>query len=311
MKLWEIRLRIESPFISPWQSDIIFGHLAWAFRDLYGEEALLYWLKKFVEAPPFVISNGFITGTFPKPLLPPMFKSVKSKNELIREIKIGKRMKNIRLIHSNDFIQVIRGEGVNITKPIDEGVKKSIRTHNVIDRDTGRSLEENGLYELENSYIPKDNLLSIFIRVRDKKSLDEFQSLLNLVSLQGYGNKKTAGFGQFAIYEILERGDLDQCMDKADAVVWLSHGIPAPADPVTGWYKLETKYGKLGGNVTSIGNIFKKPLTRIIPGSVFKTPSPKPYYGLMMKNVYPFNENVLQYGYALAIPIKLPNYLSS
>ncbi|MED5073847.1 hypothetical protein P9857_07590 [Anoxybacillus geothermalis] len=309
MKLWEFRLRLESPFISQWQSDIIFGHLAWTYRDVYGEEALLSWLKRFDEAPPFVLSNGFITDTFPKPLLPPPHKNIDSKHELVSQIALGKKLKNTRFIHLEDFIRFIQGEGITITKPVEQVFEKYIRTHNTIDRDTGRSLEENGLYEIENLYIPKDKLLSIFVRVQDEASLDEFEYLLNLVSLQGYGNKKTTGFGQFTVHKKLEREDLDQCKDEANAVVWLSHGVPDMHDPIDGWYKLETKYGKVGGQVTSYGNLFKRPLTRITPGSVFKTCNPKPYYGVIMKNIYPFNKNVVQYAYALSIPIKLPTYL--
>jgi CRISPR-associated protein Csm4 len=65
------------------------------------------------------------------------------------------------------------------------------------------------------------------------------------------------------------------------------------------------KYGKLGGEFTFCGNPFKKPLVMIKTGSVFKTEKlPKEFYGRMIKEIAPAKpKEVVQYGYAFAVPI--------
>lgn len=51
MVLYELKLKIKSPFMTPWQSDILFGHMAWSYRERFGEEALSEWLEDFADLP--------------------------------------------------------------------------------------------------------------------------------------------------------------------------------------------------------------------------------------------------------------------
>ncbi len=61
---WEISPK--SSFITPLESDIIFGHIIWAMKYLDGEEEVENILDEFKSnQPPFIISNGFYTGYFP------------------------------------------------------------------------------------------------------------------------------------------------------------------------------------------------------------------------------------------------------
>ncbi|MCP1123842.1 hypothetical protein NKR74_11010 [Bacillus sp. 3103sda1] len=308
MKLYEICLELESPFMTPWQSDILFGHLAWAYRDLFGEKALLDWLVKFQDAPLFVLSDGFIQGSFPRPLFPPPERQEQSKKEKIENIKRGKRLKNLKLIHERDFYAFLQGNPISFSNEVEGTYKSVIQVHNTISRDSGRSLDTDGLFEEESTLLKGTNRISIFVRVQNENNLELLQKLMLYISLTGYGRKKNLGYGQFKVIDIFERFDLDTMSHGADAVVWLSYGVPSKEDPISGWYKLETKYGKLGGRISESENLFKKPLTRIIPGSIFVTTEPKPYYGRMLNNIS-FNKDVVQYAYALALPVKLPNYL--
>jgi CRISPR-associated protein Csm4 len=309
MKLFEFQLKLKSPFMTPWQGDILFGHLAWAYRDKYGEKKLTEWLKEFCDTPSFVLSDGFIKNSFPKPLIPPPNKKAFTKEEKIQQIKKGKQLKKLRLLHEEDFLSFIQGDPITFSKEVVGKYKSVIQTHNIVGRETGKSLSSDGLYELESTYLIDQDTISFFARVKDEHALELLKELLELVSVLGYGKKKSLGYGQFKVISYQPRPDLDQMHSDANAVVWLSHGVPAKTDPVNGWYKLQTKYGKLGGNVSDKGNWFKKPFTRLIPGSVFRTSDVKPCYGRMLQGLSPHNPEVVQYALALAIPIKLPNYL--
>ncbi|QED48148.1 type III-A CRISPR-associated RAMP protein Csm4 [Cytobacillus dafuensis] len=311
MDLWEFQFQLKSPFVTPWQNDTLFGHLAWAYRDMYGADELEKWLQDFQYDPPFVISNGFITGTFPRPLIPPPKKTAVKKTEIIEHIHQGKRLKSLKYLHQDDFLRLIRGERLLFDQEIEGGLKQTVQTYNTIDRQTGRSLEQNGLYEMESTVLTnREQTISVFFRVKDQTAFSLLEKLLHITSLLGFGNKKSVGFGQFEIVNKLKRDDIDCQKDTGNAVVWLSHGVPAHQDPTDGWYKLETKYGKLGRIFEKEGTMFKRPLTRIIPGALFRTDEPKPYYGRMVTHISPFYDQVVQYGFALGLTIKLPDYLA-
>ncbi|NSL53041.1 type III-A CRISPR-associated RAMP protein Csm4 [Calidifontibacillus erzurumensis] len=308
MKLYEVQLSLTSPFKTNWQGDILFGHMAWAYRERFGEEHLTRWLETFKEDPPFVLSDGFITNTLPRPMIPPPKRSYHTKKEMIDNIRQGKKIKKQLLVHVDDFRDFLGGKPLTFSDEVQGSFKSVVETHNTIDRIKGTSLDENGLYEEESIFLCGCDTISFFVRVKDE-CLTLFLELLNQVALSGYGKKRNIGYGQFFVKKCCERADLDSSMELANGVVWISHGVPSANDPTNGWYKLQTKYGKLGGNITGKGTVFKKPLTRIIPGAVFITDDPKPYYGQMISNISPFNPTVVQYAYALALPVKLPEYL--
>jgi len=67
----KITIKPTSPFITPLQSDTIFGHFAWGYRYCFGEKKLNELLKTFKQKPFIVFSDGFIKGTLPKPFLKP------------------------------------------------------------------------------------------------------------------------------------------------------------------------------------------------------------------------------------------------
>src|SRR3989304_7611507 len=68
MKTFEIILRPKSSLLTPLQSDTIFGSICWAIKYSEGEQELVDFLEKYQTSPPLILSNGFPTGFFPKPL---------------------------------------------------------------------------------------------------------------------------------------------------------------------------------------------------------------------------------------------------
>lgn len=309
MVLYELKLKIKSPFMTPWQSDILFGHMAWSYRERFGEEALSEWLEDFADLPPFVLSDGLIEGSFPRPMIPPPEAKIHTKTEKIEQIQKGKRLKNVRYVSEEDFLPFLEGKEMTFQHQVKGAYEDIVRTHNVISRESNTSLANDGLFEEKSTVLKGHNRLSIFVRVKDKQILEEVCDLMEYISYTGYGKKKNLGYGHFELVNVVKRNDLEQHTDKANAVILLSHSVPKKDDPIEGWYKLATKYGRVGARLKIKGSYIKKPFTRIMPGSVFRTSNPKGVYGRMINNIVPGNETIVQFCYSLALPVKLPAYL--
>lgn len=62
--LWKIKPI--SSFITPWQSDTIYGHFLWGISLLYGDDEVRKVIDDFKKLnSPFIISDGFIDGKLP------------------------------------------------------------------------------------------------------------------------------------------------------------------------------------------------------------------------------------------------------
>ena len=60
MNTYCVDIKPESPFLTPPQSDTIFGHLAWAIAYDQGETRLRQILAEFSSGnPPFLLSSAF------------------------------------------------------------------------------------------------------------------------------------------------------------------------------------------------------------------------------------------------------------
>ena len=146
--------------------------------------------------------------------------------------------------------------------------------------------------------------ISIYMKI-DMEWYDVIRALVEVISYSGYGKKKSSGKGAFEIIDFEEfNGFTDS--DDANAFVSLSNFVPSADDPVDGFYHIFIKYGKLGEEYAYSSMPFKKPLVMLKAGSVLRTDKkPKDYYGTIVQNLVPAKPEVVQYGYAFALPIRL------
>lgn len=280
-------------------ADTIFGHLCWVIIREKGDIGLKKVLDSFIKgSPPFIISDGYPTGYLPKPL---------SVEFSLEEPARKKDAKKIDFVSVDDFKAILEGDTPELKKT--EGLVRNVLTaHNTISRETHTTPSSGGLYSVEESYI--DN-----ITVYCKAESDEWQNMLvglfEKLSLSGYGKRKSIGKGQFIVQDV-SGVDIFDGIGDADGFVSLSEFCPDVDDPIEGIYRTFVKYGKLGEEFTFCGNPFKRPLLMFKAGSVFKTNGfPKPFYGRMVEGVSPAKPEVVQYAYAFAVPIKIPNLFPS
>ncbi|MGF6907603.1 type III-A CRISPR-associated RAMP protein Csm4 [Fusobacterium sp. PH5-44] len=289
--LWKIKPM--SSYITPWQSDTIYGHLLWGIKLFYGEDEINATIKEFEEKkPPFIVSNGFsskrvkengkekleMSFPIPKKSLPKRADSseLAKKHELttVEVVNLLKKINKIKEVRLDDFNK-LRGNYSNIEFVSDllskknEDVIKSqasaLVMHNSINRLSGTT-EENNLFSLEENFAEE---ICIYIKVRSDYPIGKIEKLLSFIEGNGFGKKASAGKGAI---ETISFGKFDGFtkVDNANGFIVLSNYIPKAND-----------YTKIvsGNTVLKIGKVanidgnedfpFKKPFTCFSAGSIF------------------------------------------
>ena len=324
MKIYRVRLSLDSASLSAWQSDTIFGHLCWTVRYNEGEEALSQFLAPFLAGePPLILSNGFPEDLLPRPVLPPSAPPglEMPKRDQVAVMRRARESKGIKYVDLDEFNAICQGKRVPL-KPKEARVESRTVLKNQINRLTGTTAgpeaEEavgGNLYDLEEAfYLKKNGLIgkkapvpiSIYLKVVNDSWAERAKTLFDQMALAGFGAKKSAGYGQFKV-ESFEPFDGFAVPEGANGFISLSNFVPARDDPVDGHYRTLVKYGKLGEEFASNGAIspFKFPLLMLAAGATFRDDNPKDYYGRMVAGIHPQVNDIVQYGYAFAVPMIL------
>ncbi|MBI5194633.1 MAG: hypothetical protein HZA08_14540 [Nitrospirae bacterium] len=307
MKTFRLKIRPHSSFLTPWQADTIFGSLCWILAWREGTDALTKFLQEYKNGnPAFVLSDGFPCDLFPTPL---HISLRKSKGDNIEEYKRTKELKKVSWLSPEVFESVRRGAIEIGATDAYKAIKTYTTLHSSINRITGTTGDEGSLFELEEFAIEsrelKADTLSIYIKIKDGWE-ERVESLFKDLSLIGYGKKRSVGKGSFEIVGALEPYNKFDNFGEANGFVTISNFVPAKDDPTDGFYKTMVKYGKLGGEYTFNGNPFKKPIIMLTVGSIFYVKGDnKPFYGRMVEGVSPAKPEVVHYGYAFSVPIKI------
>jgi CRISPR-associated protein Csm4 len=301
-------LQMHSWTASEWQADTIFGHLCWGMRYLYGEKELKDFLNLYeIGAPPLLVSNGFPGDLLPKPSLPPMPADYTiSLGEQRQLFDSHKNVKKIECLTPEEFARALNGEipsqFLNTEVGSESHQIKRITLKNQIDRLTNTTGGEGQLFPFEEFHW---DTVSIYLRVGDG-FVDKAHSLFDYLAKVGYGKRKSVGYGQIESYSF-KQFDGFPATSNANGFVTLSNFVPSANDPAVGNWSLLVKYGKLGEEYAQEEIAFKKPLLMLEAGSTFYDSPVKQFYGRMVHGVSPAYPQVVQYGFALPIPMKLPH----
>ena len=172
---------------------------------------------------------------------------------------------------------------------------------NQISRLTGTTGEQGNLFGFKEYWIPE---VVIYGKVEEAHE-DFLKGLFGEFGRSGYGKRKAVGYGAIDRLEF-SRFEGFPSPAGTNGFITLSAFVPSPGDPTDGRWRLRVKYGRLGEEFAFGGNPFKKPLVMLEPGSVFYDTPVREYYGQMVGEVSAFHSEVVQYGYALPVPAKLP-----
>lgn len=305
MNWFKVTIKLKAPTGTPWQADTIFGHLCWVLAHRDGEAALKRFLQSFLDGKPtFLVSDGFPVGLLPRPLT---FKL--PDDDTPETFQKNRKHRKLPYLSEEAFRRALQGD---VFEPEDYRQKTEQKTatravlKNQISRLTGTTGMEGNLYGFKEYWIPE-----VVIYGKVQEDSEEFvRGLFEDFRHSGYGKRKTVGYGAIDSLDFSRFEGFHQPAG-ANGFVTLSAFVPSESDPVQGRWRLRVKYGRLGEDFAFGGNPFKKPLVMLEPGAVFSDTPVKEFYGRMVRDVSTVHPEVVHYGYALTVPVKIPGEVTA
>lgn len=328
MKTYILPLKQKSGLLTELQSDTIYGHFCWRLKEQLGDEKLTEFISLYKSNKPvFLLSDGLLKVKdeihFPRPFIFQKVEQQEKKVDKIIEFVERKRDKERKYLKLSELKNFLATGKIELEEPeekegdiklkkkkiIEEGLRVSVQ----IDRNSLASAEEK-LYSYNPKFTREDVSFVILVKVLDEDNFgkDKFncEKILKDTFEIGFGKKKSSGYGQFEAGEMSEFNDLQEPTDS-NAFIVLGNYLPDDSEKMNPiGYDINTKFGKLGEELSNSENPFKNPIVFLTAGSCFQTSIKKDFYGRVTDKgeVAPSKEFVIQFG----IPFTLKfNYTSS
>ncbi len=314
-RFYRIRIQPKTGFMPYFDSDTLFGHLAWTLLYTEGEASLTRLLDQFRTAPPFRLSSVFPAGFVPRPELPLEHWTDDADLSLSARMKQRERGKQLRkrtLVSLATLLSVQNGlSSASLARALtdrDDAVPPITVQHEAstaVDRQSGRALD-GSLHNTRARWLAAGASLESWLRI-DDDSIDAswLAGLFAAMGEHGLGADASTGRGQAEITLETPEDEVIRGLSAAGShFISLSH--TAGSDLVGYAWTPYTKYGRLGGAFSSKGidgvrTVFKKPIILYRHGSTFCAPSPFGGQGSMLGGLVP-DERVLQYAWAMPLP---------
>ena len=315
----KLKLKLKSGLLSKLQSDTIFGHFAWRFKEQLGDEKLEDFLDLFVNGNPvFTISDGLFEKNgevfFPKPLklTPHKFES-KNKRERIKNFINLKESKSLKLVTVEQLNFYINGNLENFDESLAKTDSKDypkfehdLRVHVGIDRETFSS-KDGQLFTENPKYLDDNTSIVVFVKILNQTKWDDLhcEDILKIVFEIGYGKKKSSGYGHFEILSFEDYTKFEE-PNESNGFISLSQYLPANSDNIKdAFYDINVKYGKFGEEKSNSQNPFKPPMLLMKPGSCFITDKQTEFYGRAIKGFVDYQPKLVHNGIAFTLAAKL------
>jgi len=274
----------------------------------------------------FLHDIGKISERAKMPLSP---QSEKMKEFICPKDKVSKRFGYLHTAHTNEFFESLQNwlpqevldSTINqfnlasiliwfLTKGCGQPnvPKEAVVPHNTINRLTGTTGDKGSFFFTREYHIsPAEPPVFHLLAGSACYGAGQIKDLMTAGLEAGYGKYKSRGKGKLTV-ETVKPAALPAA-ENPNAVMLLANCVPAETDPACGFWKLTTKFGKLGGHwavgphPSGIHNPFKKPLVMLSAGAVLNTESPRPFYGRLVKQIHADFPEICHYGLAPAIPV--------
>lgn len=332
-----------SPVMTPLMSDTFWGHICWALVYEHGEKYLENFLDLYNEekTAPVLFSSAFVSGYLPRPVLPlpkrkeirkfvdekfvscedKSFNKLNAKQRRFKGMETVKAWNKIRFVEVKDWLQLKNNYSEALLYEIfykkfiagtlqADVMENEISASNTVNRISGTVDEETGgLFQREKQWYHENAKLDLYVKTGSK----EFASIADWFLTEhlpsnGFGKDKTVGMGCLKIHKDKSFNlDIFNVSD-ANAAVTLSMTAFEGMMEYPSFYRLMTKFGKLGGSYAFSSPTggktrpFKKPVMMMEPGSIFFTSEQlnnKP----LLKNMHS-DKNIRHAGVPLTLPLK-------
>jgi len=309
--LFRYKIKPVSPIMTSLMSDSLFGHFCWAVRYEKGEAYLEEFLLSYKTGvqPPVLFSSAVLSGYLPRPVLPPpkrrqmtdfvekyfirdpegLFSGLTDKKRRFEGMNRIKEWSRCQLIPINAWqtlkagysdykLQEIFYDQFKNYPSMNLAVsEEEITASNTINRISGSVLEDGGgLYSKEKIWFFPGVELDLYVETAEEETADLAKWFLeSYLPVAGFGKDKSVGMGVLSIAEDTAFNPNDFKVDNPNACMALSLTAFDGMENYRGFYRLKTKFGKLGGDFAissptgGYPRPFKKPILMMEPGSVF------------------------------------------
>jgi hypothetical protein len=272
VQLYRLKIEPLSAWRTPWHADTLSGMLCWMCARRDGGQRLRDEILEPALAgrPPFVLSDLCPGNLLPAPAIiqryewPPLFR------KLVRRAK---------WITPAGFRMVQRCEPPDVRMlSRDGGIRSHAELHRSIGRASGSTAGGGQVFVTESNYLEQDvGTLSLYVRTTETYA-SRLLSLVEELSLTGYGAGASTGKGHFQLASELEPMPQFDAIEKPVGRIVLSTFQPAAGDPVEGYWDSFVKFGKLGPDF-GLANVHKRPLVMLRPGAMFVAPGASNFVG--------------------------------
>lgn len=312
------------------RSDTLWGLMCWGIRNVCSEKMLLDFLAAYGDPAGGVkVSSAFpynAVGSgkellFPKPFgKPASILSAAGKStraELTGDYKRIKDYKGISFLSQSDFFRFLSGnlseqelfDSAAELAALKPRFRKHERIHNTIDRISGGTPQQGGLYTREVTYAIDSGLF--FLMDGDPVWLSVLEGALRFLSHFGFGGDASTGKNHF---RVTIEDFVPPQVQNPNGFVTLSLYIPQPhevtlfrANPDFVWYEIAHRKGKFGGRFIQAARFWTDTVFAFAEGSVFPLTG-QPRNGCLVKT--PTDDKAAEFiprrnGIAFDLPMKI------
>lgn len=313
MKIYEIRIKPQSFFISPIQGDMLFGCLCWQLHHIGQDLDSL--LADYDTNPFMIVSSGIFyqNGRYilPKPLCPDFM--------LFKNITVENR----KQYQKKKFICLYEGETLDINDDLWEKALEKVdfcitQQHNSINRLTGstgsgESGEFAPFYTSARVYDSEGEIV-VFVGVDENRISEEIlKTIFSNLGKVGYGKKASSGYGHFTIKNCAESSLWNHDFSSFTHLYALSPFVLAEEEQTRVqeniYFQPITKYGKHGEIYAKGEKPFKKPVIMADMASIVGVDvgwnMKRPFIGRAIRGISYVDERTVVQGYTLCLPCKM------
>jgi len=289
--LYRYKATPKSPFMTEIMSDTLFGHLCWAIAYTEGDKFLEEFLTRYEEnkPAPILFSSAFPAGRLPRPTLPALTRKKsntlmgKDRKNIVKNVSKLKDLSKKKFIAiddwktlKNDYSQQKFYE-MHLKRQDTDETCFNIETGaaNAISRINGRTLEDGGFFTREKRWHNEDTTLDIYMQADESEYDRAHWFLTDYLPQNGFGADKSIGMGHMTIEQDKDFDPSFFEVNEPNARMSLCLAAFEGIGSIDASYKLNTKFGKLGGSFAfsspTGGNPkpFKKPILMYEPGAIF------------------------------------------
>jgi len=312
MKAYKVSFEIKSSTITPFQSDTLWGYFAWACFHIWGVKFGREFIDANKNGSPTLVSNAYPEGYLPVPIIEIKRTEKIEKGEIFKQVKKRKFMKIENFEKIKDELEWNKLFEVLVNEIKDETENRKVWEvetqtvmRNKISRLTFTTSGFGELFGTEETFYGSNVKLWFAVKT-DFLSKEQIEAILKYIELSGFGADASIGKGNLKFTSI-ENFKLPES-ENPNAFMTISNFIPTKddLDNVDGtnlWYKIFTKYPKVGGHF-ALTDPFKKPLVFMEAGSVFKVKTHKDFYGQILNGVHS-NPDIVQFAYAFPLKVRV------